>query len=161
MSAALRIALSSLPFVLSIVWAWRWINDGVAQGAPYIVPSVYGLLVGLWCIVLASAPVILGGLLSVVLAEILRLRPPHVVGIVADRWLTFSGPAIYFAGAWLAWAFMWDVDRPVPTREALYGTSYYWVIAAFAATWSVAFGAAAWHFVTRDVRLTPRAAAVV
>lgn len=160
MSAAVRIALSCLPFLGSIVYAWDWINAHAAQGAPFFGPSAVGLLLWLWMVTMGALPLLVGGALSAMLAATLRLRPPATLGVVADRWLTFLGPIVYFAGGWLAWAAMWRLDMPTPTREAPYGPSYFWTIAVNGATWSVVFGAAAWRLVTREARLTPAAAAV-
>ena len=151
MSAALRIALSALPFLASIVYAWHGINAHMGQAAPFMVPSPYGLLLGLYMVTVGSIPLVIGGALSALLARALRLRPPVVVGVVADRWLSFFGPIVYFAGAWLIWWLMWQAARPMPTRDAPYGTSYFWLIALVGLSWSVAFGAAAWAFVVRDV----------
>lgn len=160
MSALLRIALSTLPLVVSIVLGWDAINQGFGQGAPYLGPSVYGLMLGLFVIVGSGLPYPIAGLLaSMLLAEILRMRPPAVVGVVADRWLTFAAVAVYFGAAWIAWWSMWRFDRPPPTRYAPFGLSYFWAIGLVAASMSALFGPWAYHLIVRDARVEPPAPA--
>lgn len=158
MNALLRIALSALPMVASIVLGWDAISQGFGQGSPAMGPSVYGLLLGSLVIVMSGLPYPLAGALaSMFLAEALRLRPPAVVGVVADRWLTFAAPALYCAAAWGAWSFMWTVDRPTPTRYAPFGPSYFWTIGLVGLSLATVFGAFAMHLVTRQARPAPDA----
>lgn len=153
MNAALRIGVCALPFAGSVGLAWRAGNEHIAQGAPMFGPSVFGLLLWLWMMTVGSLGLVAGGIASTLLAMRLRLRPPAVVSANADRWLAFFGPAVFIAAAWAAWAFMWHVDRPTPTRYAPYGASYFWMVAWVGGAWSVLFGAAAYHVVVREVRV--------
>lgn len=153
MSALLRIVVSTLLLVASIFLGWDAIRQGFGQGSPYLGPSVFGLLLGMYVIVASGLPYPLaGGLASVLLAEALRLRAPAVVGVVPDRWLTLAGPLLCFLAAGLAWKFMWLVERPVPTRYAPFGPSYFWGIGLVGALLATAFGGFAMHPVTREAR---------
>lgn len=158
MSALLRIALSTLPLVASIVLGWDAINQGFGQASAAMGPSVYGFLLGSLVIVMGGLPYPLcGALVSMVVAAALRLRPPAIVGVAADRWLSFAAPALYCAAAWGAWAFMWDIDRPLPTRHASFGASYFWTIGLVGLSLASVFGVSAMHLVTRQARTAPDA----
>lgn len=153
MSALARIGLSTLPYLVAIALSWRWVTDGMAQGAPYLLAGWWASLIGLFVVTMASLGPLAGGLVSMFLAEGLRLRPPAAVDIRADRWLSFAGPALYFLLPWLAWEVLWWWQPPVPTREATYGPAYFWVLGVLAATFAVPLGAFAAHLVIREARV--------
>ena len=151
MNAAARIGIAALPFAVAVVVAWHDMNAHLGQAAPFMGPSVFGLLLGLYMTAMASVPLVVGGVLSAACAHAMRLRPPAFVGDVADRWLSILAPLGFFAALFVAWRLMWQLDPPMPTRDAPYGTSYFALAAFLGLAWSVLFGGAAWFLVVREV----------
>lgn len=153
MTTLCRIALSTAPYRASIVLAWHRVTDGIAQGAPYLLAGWWASLIGLFVVTMALIGPLLGALVSLLLAVVLRLRRPAAVGVETDRWLSFAAPAAYFGASWVTWQLMWWARTLVPTEHAAYGSSYFWILALLGATVAVPVGAFAAHLVIRQLRV--------
>lgn len=162
MSALLRITLSTIPFLASIVLGWDYLTDAVAQGSNYLVRGWWASLMGAFVIAMAAWIPLAGAVGSILIASVIRLRPPALVGPVADRWLLLYGPAVFVAASWATWNAMWRILTPVATEYARYDAAYFWTTALVGLSLAVGTGAYVSAVVLRGARLpagaTPGAA---
>lgn len=148
----LRITLSVVPFLVSIVLGWDWITDALAQGATYLVRGWWASLIGAFVVVMASLVPLSGALGSILVAILLRLRPPAAVGILADRWLLLYGPAVFLGTSWATWRVMWLRQPPMETEYAHFDAPYFWTAALVGGSLAIGAGAYVSDIVLRSAR---------
>lgn len=124
-------------------------TDGMAQGTHYVVLGWYASMIGLFVIAMAVWVPLLGIAVSLLVAALLRMRPPAAIPELAQRWLLLFGPAVFVAGAWAAWTFMWSAHPPVATEFAHYDAAYFWITGLIIGSLAIAGGGYAAAIVLR------------
>ena len=124
-------------------------TDGMAQGTHYVVLGWYASMIGLFVIAMVVWVPLLGIAVSLLVAVLLRMRPPAAIPELARRWLLLFGPAVFVAGAWAAWTFMWSAHPPVATEFAHYDAAYFWITGLIIGSIAIAGGGYAAGIVLR------------
>ena len=124
-------------------------TDGMAQGTHYGVLGWYASMIGLFVIAMVVWVPLLGIAVSLLVAVLLRMRPPAAIPELARRWLLLFGPAVFVAGAWAAWTFMWSAHPPVATEFAHYDAAYFWITGLIIGSIAIAGGGYAAGIVLR------------